>query len=102
MADDVAQRLAAMRVRSERARTVRGRDGEFIAHARTDLDDLRGAVEDVLTLHPKVRHHTSASTDLNYAPTFIERCARCQADSTLLTWPCPTVAAITKQLGGAR
>jgi hypothetical protein len=26
------------------------RDVEFIAHARTDLDDLRGAVEDVLAL----------------------------------------------------
>jgi hypothetical protein len=26
------------------------RDAEFIAHARTDLDDLRGAVEDVLAL----------------------------------------------------
>jgi hypothetical protein len=25
-------------------------DAEFIAHARTDLDDLRGAVEDVLAL----------------------------------------------------
>jgi hypothetical protein len=30
------------------AERVLGRDAEFIAHARTDLDDLRGAVEDVL------------------------------------------------------
>ena len=82
-ADDVTQRLADMRDRSEKATpgpwgtyaaygsrgvevtdsenmvfiqdggityAVHEADAEFIAHARTDLDDLRGAVEDVLVL----------------------------------------------------
>jgi hypothetical protein len=85
-ADDVTQRLAEMRDRSEKATggpwfvensnalpqmdgsigeprwfvdsnptlitygPMVHADAEFIAHARTDLDDLRGAVEDVLAL----------------------------------------------------
>jgi hypothetical protein len=35
-------------------------DAEFIAHARTDLDDLRGAVEDVLGLADAAEDHQAA------------------------------------------
>lgn len=56
-------------------------DAEFIAHARTDLDDLRGAVEDVLALH-----------------TWGEQwncCRECGFE-----WPCRTLRAITARLEG--
>jgi hypothetical protein len=72
-------------------------DAEFIAHARTDLDDLRGAVEDVLALHHR-RAWTWHQDSVEFGQTeFPDQCdsAGCH------NWPCPTVAAITARLGGA-
>lgn len=116
----VEQRLAAMRERSEKATagpwfvTADGfvctkadglgllviaepysmdkdvGDDEFIAHARTDLDDLRGAVEDVLALHQETRQ---------WGDREHREIALCASDGE--DWPCPTVAAITARLGGA-
>jgi hypothetical protein len=64
-------------------------NAEFIAHVRTDLDDLLGAVEDVLGLHA----FDPARGEPN---SHCDGCRYCQRP-----WPCPTVAAITARLGGA-
>jgi hypothetical protein len=74
------------------AQCVLSRDAEFIAHARTDLDDLLGAVEDVLALHTSDGH---APDDCG-EPDCWEGCVECTEP-----WPCSTVAAITARLGGA-
>lgn len=66
-------------------------DAQFIAHARTDLDDLRGAVEDVLALHQPV-----VVTEALWRPAGTI-CSSCDPED----YPCPTVAAITARLGGA-
>lgn len=60
---------------------------ELIAHARTDLDDLRGAIEDVLALH--VPGRADDWEDPDDSPI-----------ASWLTYPCPTVRAITARLGG--
>jgi hypothetical protein len=74
------------------------RDVEFIAHARTDLDDLRGAVDDVLAFLSQYDNANSL------------RCGVCSGHSP--SWDghsgCATAAidrlraAITARLGGAR
>jgi hypothetical protein len=67
-------------------------DAEFITHARTDLDALRGAVEDVLALHrPKDRAFDACCVG----------CWEAGGEDGAPSWPCPTVTAITKRLGGA-
>jgi hypothetical protein len=83
-------------------------DGSFIAHARTDLDDLRGAVEDVLALHrPSEPIQGRRRVVGPRGGTKVERftyrvCIGEEAPDEYPTeWPCPTVAAITKRLGGA-
>lgn len=79
-------------------------DAEFIAHARTDLPDLLGAVQDVLALHQEYKRpyvSRQATTNGTYIERthFVPACCACQTESG--RWPCPTVTAITARLGEA-
>lgn len=71
-------------------------DAEFIAHARTAMPALLGFVEDVRALHVS----SSESRGVGRVdPETGEWGAYCDHDSEW--WPCPTVQAVQKWIGGA-
>lgn len=70
-------------------------DAEFIAHARTAMPALIAAVKDALGLH---RPHP-VPQEMIYGT--ITACSECgSVDDAPVEWPCPTVQAAQKWLGG--
>uniref|UniRef100_UPI003F4944A2 hypothetical protein n=1 Tax=Arthrobacter silvisoli TaxID=2291022 RepID=UPI003F4944A2 len=100
-------------------------NGEFIAHAREDVPRLLAALDGVLALHqPSKVHrqrHNAEGTLISYTVTEDGPCEACYpetgtrhcedcndyddlcegvSESWRVSWPCPTVAAITTALEG--
>lgn len=76
------------------------RDAQFIAHARTDMDDLVAEIarlqsdaERVRALHAAIPH--AVSDRFREAHPWVPRlvCAACGEDEAV-EWPCPTIAAL--------
>lgn len=106
--------------------TYERENAEFIAHARTDVPALVGALRAVLDLHEPMRmyehedscedeseghreerHVESTESNGEYycldLPTGITLCAECSRDLDFdgRDYPCPTVRAVESALGGA-
>jgi hypothetical protein len=73
------------------------KDATFIAHTRTDVPALVGALEAVLGLHQKHPYGSEFSVKRGWAPEFV--CKHCASPmGGCVPWPCPTVQAIETAL----
>ena len=68
-------------------------DGSFIAHARTDMPDLVGALRAVLDLHRPGEPYCPTNTAHDLCPCAVTECLDCFNE-----YPCPTVRAIEEAL----
>lgn len=74
----------------------RAADAEFIAAAREMVPALIGFVREVLELHPPY------PVPQKMVDGTIVACSECgSVDDAPVEWPCPTVQALTKRIGGA-